>query len=140
MPPTTKSRVFVSFDYDHDLALKNLLVGQSRNDDSPFFIEDWSIKEETKAWKADARKRIRRSDVVIVICGRHTHRAVGVTAEIEIARDEEIRYCLLRGHKDGTVRRPKGTSWFFDELHPWTWKELQAMTKIKEPSWWTKIW
>jgi len=137
MSAPTKSRVFVSFDYDHDLPLKNLLVGQSRHEGSPFCIEDWSIKEETKGWKADARWRIRRSDVVIVICGRQTHRAVGVTAEIEMARDEDIRYCLLRGHKDGTVRRPQGTSWFFDPLHPWTWKELQTITKIKEPSRWT---
>jgi hypothetical protein len=29
-----KKRVFISFDYDHDEALKNLLVGQSRNADT----------------------------------------------------------------------------------------------------------
>jgi Thoeris protein ThsB, TIR-like domain len=140
MSATAKSRVFVSFDYDYDLPLKNLLVGQSRHVDSPFFIEDWSIKEATKAWKIDARRRIRRSDVVIVICGRQTHHAVGVTAEIEIAKDEEKRYCLLRGYSEGMVRRPKGTSWFFDDIHPWTWKELQTITKIKDQSWWTKLW
>ncbi len=129
--PEPKSRAFVSFDYDHDLRLKNLLVGQSRREVSPFSIEDWSIKEASKAWRADARRRIRRSDVVIVICGRHTHRAVGVSAEIEIARDEEIRYYLLRGYSDGVVRRPRGTSRLTDRMHPWTWKELQAMTRIK---------
>ncbi len=135
-----KTRVFISFDYDHDLDLKNLLVGQSRHKDSPFFIEDHSIKEETKGWKADARKRIQRSDVMIVICGLHTHQAVGVTAEIAIARDADVRFCLLKGRKKGTVRRPKGTSCLFDELHPWTWEELQAITTIKQRSWWAKIW
>ena len=121
-----KTRVFISFDYDHDQDLKNLLVGQSRNKDSLFFIEDWSIKEETKGWKADARKRIKLSDVVIVICGHHTHEAVGVTAEIKIAREEDVPFHLLRGRKNGWVRRPQGTSWLWDTLHPWTWNKLRC--------------
>ena len=71
----------------------------------PFFIEDWSIKQATKGWQADARKSIQQSDVVLVICGHHTHEAVGVTAEINIAREEKVPYHLLRGRKDGSVRR-----------------------------------
>lgn len=31
-----KTRTFISFDYDHDSDLKSLLVGQAKNDDSPF--------------------------------------------------------------------------------------------------------
>ncbi len=131
MPTPKKTRVFISFDYDQDQDLKNLLVGQSRNKDSPFFIEDWSIKQETKGWKADARRRIKQSDVVIVICGHHTHQAVGVTAEIGIAREEGVPFHLLRGRKDGWVRRPQGTSWLWDTLHPWTWKKLRDLTKVK---------
>ena len=30
-----KKRSFISFDYDHDSDLKNLLVGQAKNSDSP---------------------------------------------------------------------------------------------------------
>jgi len=140
MASTTKTKVFVSFDYDHDLDLKTLLVGQSRHTDSPFFIEDHSIKVETKGWKADARKRIKRCEVVIVICGLHTHQAVGVTAEVEIAREEDVRYVLLRGRKEGMARRPKGTSWFFDDIHSWTWKELKSITTIKRGSRWKSLW
>ncbi len=140
MAVSEKTKVYISYDYDHDQDLKNLLVGQSRNPDSPFFVEDHSIKVETAGWKADARKRITRSEVMIVICGRYTHRATGVTAEIEIARDEDVRFYLLKGRKEGAMRRPKGTSWFFDELHPWTWNELQRMTSLKKRPWWTKIW
>ncbi len=40
-----KTRVFISFDYDHDADLKTLLVGQAKNQDSPFEIADWSVKE-----------------------------------------------------------------------------------------------
>jgi hypothetical protein len=140
MALTTKTKVFVSFDYDHDLDLKTLLVGQSRHTDSPFFIEDHSIKVETKGWKADARKRIKRCDVVIVICGLHTHQAVGVTAEVDIAREEDVRYVLLRGRKEGTARRPKGTSLFSDYIHPWTWKELKSITTIKQGPLWKSLW
>ena len=40
-----KKRVFTSFDFDHDEDLRNLLVGQSKNADSPFEMADWSVKE-----------------------------------------------------------------------------------------------
>lgn len=42
----SKVRVFISFDYDHDSDLKTMLVGQAKNEDSPFEIDDWSVKEE----------------------------------------------------------------------------------------------
>jgi hypothetical protein len=42
-----KTKVFVSFDYDHDETLKDFLVGQSKLKDSPFDLADWSIKELT---------------------------------------------------------------------------------------------
>ena len=38
------SRVFTSFDYDHDLDIKTLLVGQSKLADSPFELADWSVR------------------------------------------------------------------------------------------------
>ena len=140
MATTTKTKVFVSFDYDHNLDLKTPLVGQFRHTNVPFFIKDHSIKVETKGWKVDTRKHIKRCDVVIVICGLHTHQAVGVTAEIEIAREKDIRYVLLGGRKQGTARRPDGTSWLFDDIHPWTWKELESITTLKQPSWWKSPW
>lgn len=59
-----KKRVFVSFDYDHDEFLKIAIVGQSKNQDSPFELTDWSIKEHlTGDWKAKARTRIKSVDM-----------------------------------------------------------------------------
>jgi hypothetical protein len=129
VPTPKKTKVFISFDYDQDQDLKNLLVGQSRHKDTPFFIEDWSIKEETKGWKADARKRIRLSAVVIVICGHHAHQAVGVTTEVAIAREEDIPVYLIKGRKSGWVRKPRGCFW--DTTHAWTHENLRAMTTGK---------
>ena len=48
-----KARVFISFDYDHDDALKTFLVGQSNHDDTTFELADWSIKEGELASKGE---------------------------------------------------------------------------------------
>jgi hypothetical protein len=38
-------RAFISFDFDHDEASKNLFVGQAKSDSpTPFIIHDWSSK------------------------------------------------------------------------------------------------
>lgn len=58
MPARRVSRVFVSYDYDHDLNLKNLLVGQARYRDTPFSVEDWSVKRSSRGWRSDACARI----------------------------------------------------------------------------------
>jgi hypothetical protein len=141
MPTRTEAtRVYISFDYDHDEDVKTLLVGQSRKRDTPFSFEDWSIKEETKGWKADARRRIKRCACVIVVCGHHTHRATGVADEIAIAREEGIPFWLLKGRKNGLCRRPQGTSFLWDTLHEWSWKNIETMCgKTPEP-WWKRMW
>jgi hypothetical protein len=44
------------FDYDHDEFLRTALVGQSKHEDTPFEICDWSVKEPfTGDWKKKAR-------------------------------------------------------------------------------------
>ncbi len=63
-------RAFISFDFDHDEDVRNLLSGQSKNPDSPFNFADWSVKEPmTGNWKEKVRTRIRQTDLMIVICG-----------------------------------------------------------------------
>ncbi len=124
--PLKKTRVFISFDYDHDSDLRVMLSGQGKRTDAPFAIADWSIKKESKTWKREARDRIRRSDVVVVICGLHTHWAVGVVQEVAIARAEGKPVYLLKGRKEGRVRKPRGCFW--DTLYPWTQENLRRMT------------
>jgi len=70
-------RAFISFDYDNDndndndARLKDLLVGQAKNSHTPFVIADWSIKEPSADWKDKARRQIRASGLVIVLCGKN---------------------------------------------------------------------
>ena len=115
--------VFVSFDYDPDARLKDLLIGQARLPDSPFEVADWSVKTASPTWREDARRRIRRCDQVIVLCGQHTASATGVSAEIEIARDEGTPYFLLKGY-NVTCQRPTAAL-ASDKLYDWTWDNLQ---------------
>lgn len=118
-----KIPVYISFDYDHDSDLKQLLVNQAGWDGSPFSIADWSIKEASSDWKEKARTRIKRVAQVIVICGKHTDTATGVNAEIEIARDERKPYFLLAGRADGGNKGPVAAL-NTDKLYKWDWSNL----------------
>jgi hypothetical protein len=119
-------RVFVSFDYDYDKFLKEALIGQARNPDSPFEVHDWSIKVASPDWKAKARARIRASDLVIVICGDHTDKAVGVDIELAIAQAEGIDYFLLNGYNGRTGKKPTSAK-ASDKVYNWTWPNLKTL-------------
>ena len=122
-----KKRVFISFDYDHDVILKEFLVGQGKLPDSPFELADWSIKEHIDDdWMGKARTRIRAVDVVAVICGEHTSTATGVSAEVTIAQGESKPYFLLAGYKDKTNVKPKAAK-STDQLYKWTWENLKSL-------------
>lgn len=102
------TRVFISFDYDRDRGVAALMGGQLRK--SPRFrVENWSMKEAApqRLWKREARERINRSDVVLVVVGSHTYRAPGVLAEVVMARSAmppvPIRQVI--GYRDLSPRR-----------------------------------
>lgn len=123
----SKTRVFVSFDYDHDASLKHFLVGQSKHEDSPFEIADHSIKEHIAGdWKAHARARIRRADIVCVICGEYSHTAAGISAELAIAQEERTPYFLLCGYADKSCTKPKAAK-AADKMYRWTWDNLKSL-------------
>jgi hypothetical protein len=121
------TRLFISFDFDHDDDLRNLLVGQAKNPDSPFEIADWSVREpQTGDWKEKIRTRIRQVGQVAVICGHYTDTATGVAAEVEIAREEKKPYFLLTGRASGTNKKPT-TALGTDQIYKWTWENLKTL-------------
>ena len=120
------TRLFVSFDYDNDATLKTFLIGQSKLDDSPFEVHDWSIKEPSSDWKEKALQRIVRSNVVAVICGRNTHTATGVDVEMALARQANVPYFLLAGYSSGDNRKPTAAL-PSDKLYNWTWPNLKLL-------------
>jgi hypothetical protein len=123
------TRLFISFDYDHDETLRTFLVAQAKHSDSPFEIADWSVKEAfTGDWEKKVRDRIRRIDQVAVLYGHHTDTATGVSAEVRIAREEKKPYFLLKGYSEGTAKKPK-SALSSDKIYPWTWENLKKLIK-----------
>lgn len=121
----TKKRVFISFEHDSDKALKDLLVGQSRNEESPFEVLDGSLKEAApeKDWEDRAEEMIKRADVVIVLLGPSTHLASGVAKEIAMARRLKKKIVQIIGYKEGTCKRIPGAG----RLYCWTWDNLKRI-------------
>src|SRR5437899_11301431 len=105
-----KTRVFVSFDFDHDQRLKTFILAQAKNEDSPFEIENWSLDEPAprRTWREIAAKRIARADVVLVMVGPETHKAPGVLAEVEIANELGIPVRQVIGYKNANPKPVPG--------------------------------
>ena len=122
-----RRRVFISFDYDNDRDLPGNLVAQAKRSESPFAFIDRTVTEPFDSkWKQEVRKLIRKSDLVVVICGQHTHQAAGVEAELSISREERKPYFLLRGRSGKTCTKPKNAM-KDDPIHPWKWSTLQKL-------------
>ena len=123
----TMKRAFISFDFDHDEELRNTLVGQAKNPNSPFQIADWSVRERFETnWREQVRRRIRKTDLTIVICGEHTHQAKGVAAELTITREEGKPYFLLRGRPDKVCHKP-AMALSSDKIYKWSWDNLKKL-------------
>lgn len=120
-------RAFISFDYDHDEDLRNLLAGQAKNPGSPFEIVDRSLKEPlTGDWKEKVRRRMGNIDVVPVICGEYTDTAAGVGAELTIARECGKPYFLLWGRNGRSCRKPS-SALDTDIIYAWNWDNLKRL-------------
>lgn len=120
-----KTKVFISYDYEHDKDIKNSLIHQSKHKDSPFSINDFSINEPiVSGWKKAAREKIQSCDFVIVLCGMNTHSAKGVEAEVTITRELDKDYILLKGRKKKNVSKPSN-SLKTDAIIPWKWEILK---------------
>lgn len=122
----SKKSVFISFDYDNDLFLKESLIGQSKLADSPFSMKDSSIKEHlTGDWREKAKARMKDVDLVIIMCGEKTHTATGVDAEAKIAMELGKSYFLLHGYSGRTCTRP--LSMPNEKVYSWTWENLKIL-------------
>ncbi|MDA8001502.1 MAG: TIR domain-containing protein [Alphaproteobacteria bacterium] len=130
MAAVEKPRVFVSFDYDNDEDVKNLFVGQSRLEGSPFGMEDWSVKQTLSGdWKSKVHAKIKMTDKVIVLCGAKTDSAAGVSEELRIARRAGIPYFLVRVRGDKS-RKPKAAQ-SLDKMHDWDWPTLKRLIGVR---------
>jgi hypothetical protein len=119
-------KVFVSFDFDNDKTLRDFLIGQAKNADSPFEVSDYSLKEEAPEadWLKRARTAIARSDVLIITLGSKTRVASGVKKEVAIAKEIEKTRFQIIGYKDGS------SDWAVTDggrTYAWSWDNLKKL-------------
>jgi len=75
------TRAFVSFDADNNKDEKILFCGQTYLSSVPFDVQDWSSKEvlPQKTWEQTIADKISRCHTLIVLAGKKTSAASGVT-------------------------------------------------------------
>ncbi len=83
-------RVFIAFP-EQDSTLRDLLVGQSKNTNSPFDFTDMSVHEPwSSEWKTKCRTKIKGCDGLMAIVTKNTYNADGQIWEINCAADESV--------------------------------------------------
>jgi hypothetical protein len=121
-----KKKVFVSFDYDNDKTLKDFIIGQAKNSDSPFEVSDHSLKEAKpeKDWLEHAKRAIGRADVFIIMLGPKTKNASGVLKELNAAIEKNKPKFQIIGYRDGT------SDWAVPgggRTYSWNWENLKKL-------------
>lgn len=121
-------RAFISFDFDHDVAPKNLFVGQGKKDSpTPFTVEDWSSKTALpqRQWEALIKAKLNKCHLMIVLVGRYMASAGGVGKEIQFARDCNVPYFGV--YVDGANSSSTlPTGLVRSRVLRWTWPNVAA--------------
>lgn len=123
---TTKHRIFISFAIE-DKALRDLLVGQARNNESPFEFVDMSVKQPwDSSWKTNCRTRIRGCDGMLIIVTSNTKKAAGQLWEIKCAQEEGVPQLGIWGYiENKPVTLPaeldgvRVVNWTWDNIKNW---------------------
>lgn len=121
----SKHRIFISFAIE-DEWFRTALVGQAKNENSPFEFVDMSVKKPwDEAWRTQCRTRIKGCDGVIAFVSKNTAAATGELWEIKAAKEEGIP---VRGMYTTQDNRPTSLP---NELTgvsvvSWTWANIKA--------------
>lgn len=120
---TSSKRVFISFAIE-DQNARDFLIGQARNNDSPFSFTDMSVKEPwSESWKTRCRERIKGCDGVIALISKKTSSANGARWEMECANDEKIPMFGVHIYKDNKGEIP--TELEGKRVINWTWEGIK---------------
>lgn len=121
----SNNRVFISFAAE-DSRYRDLLVGQARNENSPFEFTDMSVKQPwDDSWKTRCRTKIRGCDGMIALVSRNTPSASGQLWEVNCARNEAVP---VRGVYVSQDDRPSVLPSEFTGIRivSWTWPNIQS--------------
>jgi hypothetical protein len=99
-------RIFISFAVE-DARYRDLLVGQARNEGSPFEFVDMSAKEPwDDKWKTRCRTRIKGCDGAIALLSKNTGSADGARWEMKCCVDEEVPILGVQVHSNDRAPVP----------------------------------
>lgn len=119
-----KNRIFIAFAIEDKWA-RDYLVGQARNEKSPFDFVDMSVKEPWKEdWKANCRTKMRGCDGVIAIISKNSPNASGQKWEMSCAVEEKIPMVGIRPNSQDFTPPPQ--EFGANRVIPWTWKDIAA--------------
>lgn len=123
------NRIFISFAIE-DANLRTLLVGQGKNEKTPFSFVDMSVKEPwDSAWKTNCRTKIKGCDGVIGIITKNTVKADGQLWELNCAYEENVPVLLIYGNDDRPDNLPEPVKGRL--INIWTWDNISKfMNKL----------
>jgi hypothetical protein len=116
-------RIFIAFAIE-DVRSRDFLVGQAKNDNSPFVFVDMSVKQPWESdWESRCRSRIRGCDGVIALISKYTPSATGQLFEIRTTEEEHIPIMLMYSSSDRpTLPYPLGTKL----INVWSWDNIKT--------------
>jgi hypothetical protein len=118
------NRIFISF-ASEDIRFRDLLVGQARNEKSPFAFVDMSVKEPWDSqWKTNCRTKIKGCDGIIALVSPNTMKATGARWEMNCANEEKIPMIGLYIDKNNKGTVPPELSG--KRVIEWTWAGIAS--------------
>jgi len=113
------NRIFISFAVE-DATARDFLVGQAKNEASPFSFLDMSVKDAwSESWKSQCRTKIKGCDGLIALVTTNTMRADGARWEIKCANEERVPVMGVQVYKDAPGQVPPELAGKL--VIPWTW-------------------
>lgn len=115
-------RIFTSFAIE-DERLRDLFIGQARNEKVPYELVDMSVKEPwSSSWKTKCRTKIKGCDGVIVLITKNLKKADGALWEIKCAKEEKIPLLGVYIGDANTDDAP--IELYFVKKVNWTWDNI----------------
>ena len=117
-------RIFISFAVEDKWA-RDYLVGQARNDKSPFEFVDMSVKEPwDDSWKTRCRTKVKGCDGMIAMISKNTAKADGALWEVKCAKTENVP---IRGVYTTQDNRPSSLPSALQGIRVvnWTWDNIK---------------
>lgn len=117
------NRLFISFAVE-DKTYRDFLIGQAKNNNSPFEFVDMSVKQPwDSAWKTNCRTKIKGCDGVIALVSKNTAKATGQLWEVTCAKEERVP---IRGMYVDANNKPASLPADFSGIRvvDWTWDNI----------------